>query len=167
MSSPRLPQNLFLATVLVAGANAAHEYPLLPDCLASHFNAAGMANGWQTKPAFFTAYAVSVFLAAFMFLGLPYLIAVLPASLINLPHKDYWLAPERSAETFAFFKRHFAWFGCAVLFLEVFAMESAIRANLHATHRVPSGPFFFFLAAFVLFTVFWILRLHRRFAHAR
>ena len=58
MSATRTPRTLFFAIVFAAIVQAGHDFPLLPNRLASHFDAAGAPNGWMDKSQFFMIYAV-------------------------------------------------------------------------------------------------------------
>ena len=83
---------------------------------------------------------------------------------LRLPNKEYWLAPERRGETFAYFERFFGWYGCAFLALEVFAMGLAMRANLETPPRLPTAPIVSAILAFVLFNLLAVLAMFRRFS---
>ena len=72
----------------------------LPETMASHFDATGNANGFMARDTylnFITLVAV----------GSPLLIVAVQALVlsqvarINIPNRDYWLAPERRAATLA------------------------------------------------------------------
>ena len=165
MDNERLPQNCFVLILLLATAKAIYDYQQLPDVLASHFNAFGTPNGWMSKAAFFVFYAAIVLMSALVGFVIPRRIAASPDSRLRLPNKDYWLAPERRAGTFAFFKRQFAWYGCALLALEVIVMEMAMSANLHAPIRLAPAPMLALILAFVGFNLYWVLQLHRRFSN--
>ncbi len=63
MSSKVIARGLFFAIALMAIAQCIHDFPLLPDRMASHFAASGAPNGWMTKIQFFIVFAI-VFLPA-------------------------------------------------------------------------------------------------------
>ncbi len=60
MNDKRLPLFLYLAAAVSAILRCAYAYRQLPDVMASHFNAYGVPNGWQPKPAFFVLIAVAI-----------------------------------------------------------------------------------------------------------
>jgi hypothetical protein len=91
-------------------------------------------------------------------------IANKPAARLNLPNKEYWLAPERRAETFAYFDGFFAWYGCVFLFVVVFAVGLAMRANFDTPPQLPTGPIVSDIAGFVLFNVVAVIAMFRRFS---
>jgi uncharacterized membrane protein len=164
MADPRTPRNLFLMILAAGLLQCFHDFPLLPERMASHFAASGAANGWMTKSHFLITYAVVLLPAIFVEFLLHRRIAATPDKLLNLPNKQYWLAPERRAETFAYFEIFFAWYGCAFLLLEVFAMGLAMRANFQSPPRLPTGPILTVIAAFAIFNVVWVVAMFRRFS---
>jgi len=112
----RLPKIIFVLLALYAVVHFSSVYPQLPNVVASHFNGRGAPNGWQTKQAFFSVFIGVGILAMVIGLVIPRIIAAVPAQLINLPNKSYWLAPEHRQETMAFLNAYFAWFGCGLFF---------------------------------------------------
>jgi uncharacterized membrane protein len=167
MSGTRTPRILFFAIVLAAIAQCVHDFPLLPDRLASHFGASGMPNGWMTKSQFFVTYAVVLLPALIVEFWAYRRIAKTPDAKLRLPNKEYWLAPEHRAETFAYFESFFAWFGCAFLLVEVSAMGLAMRANLDSPPKLPTGPIVSVIAGFVLYNVAAVIMMLRRFSTPR
>jgi uncharacterized membrane protein len=164
MSGARLPRIIFFAIVAIALAQGIYNFPLLPDRLASHFNAYGAPNGWMTKGAFFAGYAVMVLVAAVPEFFVPFSIARTSDARINLPNKDYWLSPTQRAGTMAYFEKSFAWFGCALLLVEVLVMGLAIQANFNSPPRLAAAPMITLVVAFLLYTIVWIVLMMRRFS---
>lgn len=160
----RLPRSIFAAIVLAVVAQSIFSFPQLPERIASHFAASGAPNGWMTKEAFFVVYALMIAVAAFVEFFPAGFIARRSPARINLPHKEYWLAPERRAATNAYFTKYFAWYGCAVLLTEVLAIGLAIQANLNPPPRMPLVPIVATISGFVLFNVVSLIHLLRRFS---
>ena len=121
----------------------------------------------MTKQAFFLVYAVMVGLAAFVGVYPARSIARSSPARINLPNKDYWLAPERRSQTLGYFQKYFAWYACVFVLIEVLVMGLAIQANLNPPPRLPTGPIAAIIAAFVLFNVASVIELFRRFSKTR
>jgi len=167
MSGIRIPNGLFFAIVLATIAQCVHDFPLLPDRLASHFAASGIPNGWMTKTQFMVMYGVVLLSALAIEFWVSHRISNKPDAKLNLPNKEYWLAPERRAETFAYFDSFFAWYGCVFLFVVAFAMGLAMRANFDAPPRLPTGPIISDIAEFVLFNVAAVIAMLRRFSMPR
>jgi uncharacterized membrane protein len=159
----RLPKFLFVLLTVYAAVHFSSYYPQLPDVVASHFNARGIANGWQTKSAFFGMFVGVSVLAAVVGFAIPRMISVMPVELVNLPNKHYWLAPEHLAKTMEFMKIYFAWFGCALFLIILLTFDYAIQSNLHPQNRPDPSRMWYILAGFLLFTVVWIARMFSRF----
>jgi hypothetical protein len=98
-------------------------------------------------------------------LGIPTIIKALPPQLVNFPNKQYWLSPERVANTQEFLSAWFAWFGCAVYCMVLLAFDYAIQSNLHPNNRPNPAILSGGLGAFIAFTVLWVLHLPLHFAH--
>jgi uncharacterized membrane protein len=155
----RLPKLVFVVIAIVATIYFLSNYAQLPEIVASHFNGRGVANGWQTKSSFLTAFAGVVAIAALLTFGVPFLVSKVPVQLINLPHKEYWLAPEHRAETMAILGGSFAWFGCAVLVVVTTAINYAVGRNLHPEAQMNPPALVYVLGGFVVFALVWSIRM--------
>lgn len=159
----RLPKLIFVLLAAYAALHFSSCYSQLPGVVASHFDAHGIANGWQTKSAFIRVFAMVSVLAAAIGFGLPRIIALVPARLINLPNKQYWLSREHLAETQEFLSTYFAWFGCAVFLIIISTFDYAVESNLHPEDRPDISRMWYPLAGFLVFVVAWIIRILTRF----
>jgi uncharacterized membrane protein len=164
MQDSRLPRSIFVVLTIFAAIYFWSNYAQLPEVVASHFNARGVANGWQTKSTFLTFFAGAVALASFLAFGVPFLISKMPAELINLPHKEYWLAPERRAQTLALLGGSFAWFSCGVLLVVTTAVNYAIGRNLHPEAQMDPPAIEYVLGGFVVFALVGSIRMLTHFA---
>jgi len=141
----------------------AYYYPLMPQRMASHFTADGYPNGWQPRESFFL---LTIFLcasSAVVAFFVPWQIASRGNARINLPNRDYWLAPERREATMRYITATMSWFGCGLLFVLVSGTFLALRANLAPDHRFNSEALLLVIAAFLLFLMFLIVELIRHF----
>jgi uncharacterized membrane protein len=163
MQDARLPKLIFAVLAVGAAIYFSTYYAQMPDVVASHFNGRGVPNRWQTKSAFFGLFTGMSVLAAVLGFGIPRIIASVPPRLINLPNKQYWLAPEHQAETMAFLKAYFAWFGCAFFLIMILTFDYAIQSNLHPEHRPDVSRMWYILAGFLVFMVVWLGRMFVRF----
>jgi serine/threonine-protein kinase len=141
---------------------AAWYYPQLPATVASHFDGEGRPNGWMSREGFFTLQAIVLGVQVAVFVAGMRLVRRLPDRWINLPHKDYWLAPERREASLAYLETWGLWMACAgfAFFLGIFQLT--IEANLRRGH-LPLGPTWVLMAGFIGYTLFALARLLLRF----
>lgn len=136
---------------------------ILPERVAIHFGSGGLPNGWassQTSTLLMLGFDVFVFCALYFS---PRLVFALPSRWISLPNRDYWLAPERRAQTAETF-RHYLWqFGAAVFLFMLCAGLLTIQANLSQPVRLNERLFLVALFAFFAFTAYWTVSLLRAF----
>jgi hypothetical protein len=82
--------------------------------------------------------------------------------MINLPNRDYWLAPERRALALAKVQAFSVGFGNAMLLFLLLVFRDVLRANLlevpHLTMRI-----WFLLVLLAVFSIVWTVRLMRSF----
>ena len=95
-------------------------------------------------------------------LGLPPLLRHVPVGLINLPHREHWLAPERKDETLRALGRYMAALGAATVALFLFVFELSHRANLTPGGRL-SNLIWLALGLYFPLVIAWIVALFRRF----
>ena len=116
---------LALAHVVTAAVHRAE----LPQRVASHFDASGVPDGWMGRDAFLLlCVGVAVFVAL-LISGIGWLTPRLPNALINVPHKEYWLAPERRYATLRRMATMLAAIGIATLLLLLVVFHLTVRAN--------------------------------------
>jgi uncharacterized membrane protein len=167
VSGTRLPWSIFSAIALCVVVQAIGAFPRLPERVASHFDSSGMPNGWMSKEAFFVVYAVMIGVSAFVGFYVPRQIEAKPPARINLPHREYWLAPVRRAATLAYLEGYFAWYACALLLILVLAMGLAIEANFTSPPRMATTPILLVIGGFVVFNVLAVIHLLRHFSTPR
>lgn len=137
----------------------------LPDPVASHFGDEGLANAFMSRGAY-TA------LMAGLAGGIPLLLAGsviaamrLSGDKINLPNREYWLAPERRAQSVEWLIRHMHGFALALLVFLCFVHWLVMRANALQPPRLEEPLFVGGLVAFFLFLAGWLISLLLRFRH--
>jgi uncharacterized membrane protein len=154
---------LLLGLVLVSLVEAARQWSSAPGRVASHFDAAGRPNAWSSRDEFFFLQVGVTLGIAALFIGIPRLLRSTPASLINLPNKRYWLAPERHEETMDRLASYFDVFSSATVLLLLAVFELASLAS-HG-ERLDTNYFLPVLALYLLFSVGWTVALIRTFAN--
>lgn len=153
---------LFIELVL-AVLQLAHFYPLMPETMASHFDAAGRPNGFQSRAEFFGLMAVILVAVVGIFVGLGSFFRVIPMSWMNLPHREYWLAPERRESTVDFIGQQMEWFGVATLLLLLLVVQAAIDANLTPETRLDPHSMWLLLGLYLAYVAVWMVLFLRHF----
>jgi uncharacterized membrane protein len=154
---------LLLGLVFVSLVEAARQWNSAPGRVPSHFDAAGRPNAWSSRDEFFFLQVGVTLGIAALFIGIPRLLKSTPTSLINLPNKGYWLAPDRREETMDRLASSFEVFACAtvLLLLAVFELTSLAShgGSLDTNYLVPV------LVLYLLFSAGWTVALIRTFAN--
>lgn len=158
---PNLARTVFVIALLLCIAHAAFYYPLLPDRVASHFGVSGQPDAWTDKDSFMKIYIGVIVFTAALFPGIGFILRRTPVSLMNLPNKDYWLAPERRQGTIDLVSRQFLLFGSATLLLLLHIFHQSFRVHLgiaqQLEHPIAS------IGAYLIFSLFWTIGLLLRF----
>lgn len=163
MNHSRFPTLLYFLMLVLGVLHWAQVYPQLPERMASHFMANGTPNGWMPKEAFFLLSCVVVGMSALVAFLAPRLVASRPAEKINLPHREYWLAPERREDTMSFLRAQMVWFGCGIQFVLLYGTSQAINANLPTVGYFDAKGMWYVVAGSLLLTVVWIIHFLRHF----
>ena len=163
MKTTAKPVHAWIAVVLLHAAQTLYYYPRLPAVVAQDFGVDGRANGWASRDVFFVISWTILLGISAIFMLAPRLLRRVPASLINLPNKDYWLAPDRKEESLNFLERQMEWMGVLTVGFIAMVMHLAIRANLVPERRLENVPFLILLFAYLAATILWIAKLYRRF----
>jgi len=128
----------------------------LPDHVATHFGMNGVANGWETHAGYVrTTLLFGTGVPAFI-VGLFAVIRLGNGWGMNIPHKEYWLAPERRQETMAFFQRQGMIF--AAMLIGFFAMMhySILSANAQTPASLPASSAFRYGGVFLAAAIAWV-----------
>jgi len=158
---------LFLAALVCAIAitEVIWAWPRLPDTVASHFDASGRADGSMAKTPFFALLGGVFGLIALVTFGMGAWLSRIPDGLINLPHREHWLAPERRAESLAWLNAWLQEVGILTLALIAGMLHLTIQANLDEGGRLVG--FGWWLGGYVALLVLWLVRLFARFRRPR
>jgi uncharacterized membrane protein len=159
MKAKNIGYVLFFLILVAIAIQMIHYYPLLPERVASHFDIQGQPNGWSSKTLFAGLYAVLVLVMSFIFLLLPRLVVKLPAFMVNIPNRTYWLAPERKAATADKLAGYMIWMGCGILLFVFSIFQLVIQANLTPeAARLGDGVWVLF-GLFITCVVVWCIAL--------
>ena len=131
----------------------------LPIQVASHFGRTDQPNAWTPRD---TYVAIMVGAATLLPLFLVVLITWLPRifpGAVNLPNRDYWLAPERRERWLA----ALADFGCLLTIFIVGVHGIVVAANTSVPTQLPDRPFQGLIAGFIAAMCIWTVALCLRF----
>jgi uncharacterized membrane protein len=157
----RSPVLALVAAAVLAVLHAWHLSSVLPDRVASHFDVAGLPDGFMPRERFVAFYYLVIAVVAVTFLGVSLTISRVPDSLINLPNKAWWLAPERRASTMGWITGWSCLFGAATLLLMMALMRQAERVNLGAAQRINGFPL---VASYVVLVIGMLIAMIAKFA---
>jgi hypothetical protein len=144
---------IFAVVFLVATSNA------LPPVVASHFGLGGVANGFMTRAAYMAIMAGVMIIVPLLLPAAFVLMRYAPPSMINLPNREFWLAPERNEATFNYLSGHGGWFGCSTLIFLAFVHYLVVEANEGQPPRLAENSLWVGLALFMLTTLAWSVSL--------
>jgi uncharacterized membrane protein len=136
----------------------------LPELVASHFDAAGFANGRMLRGPYLALMLIITGAVPLLTVVLPTLALRSSAARINIPNRSYWLSSERRADTVRFLARQMALFAALVIVFLCYVQWLVVRANAVEPPAMNSRAFLAGLAVFLVCTFSWVLRLVQRFA---
>jgi serine/threonine protein kinase/capsular polysaccharide biosynthesis protein len=137
---------------------------ILPARVAGHFDGDGNANGWMSRPAYLLFIgALPVFFAG-LFTLIGRLAKTLPARFINIPRRDFWLAPERRAIFSALLLRRLLWLACLMTGFVGGLHGMTVAANQAIPPHLASGSLLGMIIGLFLLLIIWIISLIMRLA---
>lgn len=136
----------------------------LPVRVATHFGFEGVANGWMSRNAYQIFLFALPLVIGLMLMGVSALVRFCPAQLINLPRKDYWLAPERRALTAAMLRSRMMWLACLMMLFFGGLHVLTLEANRVQPPQLSMGGLLMSMMVFLLSLMIWVIFLLMRFA---
>lgn len=154
---------VFLLLYLGYGAVLIASTAWLPERVASHFGSEGRANGWMSRSSYQLLTGAVPALFALIFAVVTRLIQAFP-TLLNLPNRDYWMAPGRRVKAVAVIGHYLAWLLClqTVFFGGLHGLT--IVANREQPARLSMDGLLVLVMAFFVGLIVWIALLFKRFA---
>jgi uncharacterized membrane protein len=163
---PAMVSALYILLLAAAAVHVGHYYPLLPDRLATHFGVGGRPNGWMSKQDFVVFYLLTLAVTSGVLLGVSVIVRLLPPRWINLPNKDYWLAPERREQTLRSIGREVSYLGIVLGAFLIAVNHLVIRANLEGGAVLDERALFGCMGVLIAVMVLVSVRQWVRFRHA-
>jgi uncharacterized membrane protein len=135
----------------------------LPPLVAAHFDSAGHVNSYMPRGRYIALLlGIAAVVPLFLVIGLGRAFSK-PGLRINLPNRDYWLAPERREETLRFLARQTSVFAWLVVLFLCYVQWLVVRANALTPPSLDSPAFVRGLLLFLACTFSWLVRLIIRF----
>jgi uncharacterized membrane protein len=136
----------------------------MPEVVASHFNSAGVPTGFLSREVYLLVLLVVVLLAPIALVFVPRLALRSPDARINVPHRDYWLAPERRQQTIDIISQQSTRFAQMLVAFLCYAHWLVVHANSSTPPSLSSDWLLAGLVVFMGLTVRWAFRLIGRFS---
>jgi len=152
----RLSLILFTLLLISVAAFIIATTGALPDPVAAHFGASNLANGWMTRSGYL---AFTLVFATVLPMAIAAAVGWLPRIAqrsVNIPNRDYWLAPERCAATLDSIAAYGLLLGCLVMVLIAGVHRLIIEANAAVPPQLPVREFWTLLIAFLVAVAVWI-----------
>jgi uncharacterized membrane protein len=135
----------------------------LPAQLASHFAAGGAATGWMSRRGYLLLMLVFAVVMPLTIVASMSLLPRVSDKAINIPDRDFWLAPAQREATFGFLTAHACWLGSLMIVFITAVHFLLIAANATQPPRLPVQPFLTLLVAFLVGIGTWAATLVRHF----
>jgi uncharacterized membrane protein len=152
---------LFLLLALNFGLSG-YYYAVLPARVASEFDLSGEPKTWMPKASFVIFNFTLLVVLPIILVSLGWICTKLPKWMLDLPHKDYWLAPERKAETAASLFLFMLWLAVGMELFVTSLVGLVYRANLGHPEVMQQTPLYL-IGSFVAFMIGWIIRFYGKF----
>jgi phosphate/sulfate permease len=135
----------------------------LPIVVASHFGPGGTANGFMPHKTYVRFTLAFVVLMPLLLNLVAAAVARLPEKLVNIPNRQYWLAPERRAQAVEMLRGRMQLFAAMLVAFLCYVHWLVVRANAQLPPVLDNKQFVTGLAVFLFALVVWIVSLRRKF----
>jgi hypothetical protein len=153
----------FLVVLIGAAAFVWISGSGLPPLVASHFGLGGRANGFMARGDYLAFMLIGTVAIPLLIVVPQRLVETIPPRLINVPNREYWLAPERIQSTLDYLRNHAVWFAVLFAALLCFVHWEVVQANMRSPARLASQSFFIGLVTYVVAVLLWIASMIRHF----
>jgi hypothetical protein len=162
----RISSISFAAVLFVVAWFIATTTAQLGDPVATHFGGGFVANGWEQRDGYLRfALSFATVLPLIVALIVGWVPRLFPR-FINLPHRDYWLAPERRSATLETVAVRAVVLGMLVSLFMGGVHWLILQANAVIPPRLPADLFWMMLIAFLTAFAFWIWAFWSRFRYS-
>lgn len=125
----------------------------LPDIMAVHYGVGGTPDRFSSPSEFGTGMMIGGGVVFLLFALIAIFLPRFPEGFINIPNREYWLAPDRRSHSLASFSNLFLLYGAVTLLFLLFVSRAVVNANLVDIHQPISitWPLILFGSASVAF----------------
>jgi hypothetical protein len=154
----KIPWIVFASMLFFAFLYVTNTSATLPPMVASHFDASGFPTSFMTRGRYT---GLMLGLSVGLPIGLVVLLTLVysRAKDMKLPNRDYWLAPERIAQTRSLLVNYAVWFGCTMVAMACYVHWLEITTHRSVPTQLSNPLAFGGLLAFFLISVGWIFAL--------
>lgn len=149
-------------TELLLYVNATHSQ--LPNRVATHFGPSGAANGWMTRQEHITLTCMTP-LGLLAVLALLLGFNMLNPQLLNIPNRDYWMAPERRRATMFILGGQNLLLGAIITIFLGCVYWSILTVNQNIPPKLSGGTLFGPVVGFVGLMALWGVGFASRFTN--
>ena len=132
---------------------------ILPDNTAVHYGRGGIPDSWASKGVHILWFTGMMALIYAGFIYSPKILDIFPVRIINLPNREYWLTDENRPEAKDKLARLMYSFGAATGLLLLISSIASVAANLSDPVRLNDGLFIFLAGLYLVYMVWWIVKL--------
>lgn len=149
-----------LALIAMVAAFVVSTSSGLPSTVAAHFGADGVPDGYMGRDGYTVLITLLVVVLPLLVAATGRVTGRIPSRLLNLPHKEYWLAPERREQAIARIGLLSTLYAHLLVLFLGYVHWLVVDAHGQAPVRLAEGPFFAGLGAFVAITLLWAVIFH-------
>jgi uncharacterized membrane protein len=123
----------YIIVILVCAFEIARLWSVTPAQMAVHFDVQGNPNRFVPKAEFFRDQLETALVVVAIGLAAQIVSQVMPVQLINMPHREYWLSPERRGEVVG----RMSSFAGAMFGIILLTVQAAFEISAYANLRTP------------------------------
>jgi serine/threonine-protein kinase len=139
MKTSRIPAIVFALLLIGYVIFLVCTVSLLPQRMATHFDAGGHPNGWMSRSSAVVFQGVIGLILPLVIAAAFCLLRFVPTRGINFPNRDFWFAPERRSETCTYLSRHGLWLASLLVVLQGMVWYQLIEANAKSIPQLSSS----------------------------
>jgi hypothetical protein len=160
----KLAVTVFLLLLAAGAAQLVVYFPDLPRQVVTQTDAHGAPSTTILKVGVAAIFVIVLLFCTAWFLGLGHFLGKLPDRYFKvLPGRDYWLAPQRRAETIRSLQTHLVWLGNATLGMFLAIFQAIFVRNTGGPEFNLSTASSLFTALYLTYVFFALIKLQARF----